>query len=85
MKKRIIGGILAVAMAIVPFTGTGIEAIDKAVQPAVITASASTGFSYVLYSTSATYMGGRVLVKYTYKEYYCGRFTGNYKVEYKYV
>ena len=84
MKKKLIGGILAVAMAIVSFAGTGIEAVDKAIQPTSITASAS-GFSYVLYSTYGTYIGGQVVVKYTYKEYYCGRFTGNYKVEYKYM
>ena len=28
-KNRIIGGILAAALAIVPFTGTGIDSIDK--------------------------------------------------------
>ena len=42
MKKRIISGILANALAIVIFIGTDIETVDKAIRTAMITAS-STG------------------------------------------
>ena len=42
MKKRIISGILANAIAIITFIGTGIETVDKAIRTAMITAS-STG------------------------------------------
>lgn len=40
-KNRIIGGILAAALAIVPFTGTGIDSIDKEItKETAITANA---------------------------------------------
>lgn len=46
MKKRLVSGIIAAALAIVPFTGTGITAVDKVLntETTTITASANSGY-----------------------------------------
>lgn len=48
MKKRIVSGIMAAAMAIVPFTGTGIKAVDNVINNATIVASAGYNSDYIV-------------------------------------
>lgn len=82
MKKPIISSILAIAMAVITFTGTGIKAVDKVIRPTVITASANTGFSYTYVRTDYKFKcykreNGQWYdvydIYYIYNEYYCGR------------
>ena len=64
MKKRLVSAIMAAALAIVPFTGTGIKAVDNVfnTETTTITASANSGLVKIFDRFETLYTG--------YKNYY---------------
>ena len=66
MKKRIASGMIAAALAIVPFTGTGIKSVDKVLtKNTAITADAAVmrgGLYYVTHSFVAYGPSGKKMI-----------------------
>lgn len=97
MKKRIVSGIMAAAMAIVPFTGTGIKAVDNFLKDTTptLTAEAVKSGNYLVRKNF--YLDGHLVQKgwviyvnssgYYYawgRSFYVGGFMSSYLTYYPY-
>lgn len=79
MKKRLVSAVMAAALAIIPFTGTGIKAVDKVIVPeTTITASANTGLTRVFdrLEFGPTGWNGKCSGYAIYKVYLNGKYQG---------